>query len=113
MLTGGLEMLMKYNALQAGTPLDGRIDGFAWAVLTVALWLWTPAFCTKFSLLSVIVILLDIATPFITLIDLGVLPKTFAVIPAWALLASGVVAVYLCSAIIVNSAFKKTVYPLP
>ncbi len=113
MLTSGLEMLLKYKAIVAGSPLDGRIDGFAWAVLTIVVWLWTPAFFTKFSLLSVIVVLLDIALPFIALTDLGVLPKGYSHVAAWTLLAAGAVAVYLCAAIVVNTAFKKTVYPLP
>jgi succinate-acetate transporter protein len=113
MLTSGLEMLLKYKAITAGTPLDGRIDGYAWAVLTVVVWLWTPAFFSKFSLLSVIVVLLDIALPFIALTDLRLLPHEFALISAWTLLAAGATAVYLCSAIVVNGAFKKNIYPLP
>ena len=113
MLASGLEMFMKYEAITAGSPLDGRVDGYAWAVLTVVVWLWTPAFFTKFSLLSVIVILLDAALPLITLNDLRIMPSSLAVIPAWLLLACAAIAVYLCSAIIVNTAFKKTVYPLP
>ena len=113
MLVSGLEMLFKYNAIQAGMPLDGRIDGYVWSVLTIVVWLWTPAFFAKFSLLSVIVILLDIALPFIALTDLGALPKSFAHISAWSLLAAAVVAVYLCSAIVVNGTCKTTVYPLP
>ena len=113
MLASGMEMLLKHNAVTAGAPLDGRVDGYAWAVLTLVVWLWTPAFFEKFSLLSVIVALLDLALPFIALTDLGLLPHEFARISAWSLLAAGAVAVYLCSAIIVNGAFKKTVYPLP
>lgn len=114
MLTGGIEMFLKYNAAMAGTPLDGRIDGYAWTVLTVVLILWTPAFFTKFSLLSIVVVLIDIALPFITLIDFGILPKaTYGHIPAWFLLAAGVVAIYLSSATVVNQAFGKVVYPLP
>ncbi len=113
MLVGGVEMFLKYNALTAGAPLDARIDGYAWCVLTVVLLLWTPAFCTKFSLLSVIVLLLDVALPFIALTDLALIPKSFGQISAWALLAAGVVAIYLCSAIVVNAAYKKTVFPLP
>jgi len=113
MLVSGLEMLLKYNAITAGAPLDGRIDGYAWTVLTIVVWLWTPAFFAKFSLLSIIVALLDIALPFIALTDLGLLPHSFAHISAWSLLAAAAVAVYLCSAIVVNAACKKTVYPLP
>ena len=113
MLVGGLEMLLKYKAIAAGAPLDTRIDGYAWAVLTVVVWLWTPAFYVKFSLLSIIVVLLDLALPFISLLDLGLIPSAYARVPAWSLLCAGVVAVYLGAALIVNGAFQRTVYPLP
>lgn len=113
MLVSGLEMLLKYNAIQAGAPLDGRVDGYVWSALTLVVWLWTPAFFAKFSLLSIIVALLDIALPFIALTDLQVLPKSYGHIAAWSLLAAALVAIYLCSAIVVNWACKKTVYPLP
>ena len=113
MLVGGMEMLLKYNAILAGTPLDARIDGYAWCVLTVVLYMWTPAFFAKFSLLSVIVALLDVALPFIALVDLGVIDKSYGHIAAWALLMAGAVAVYLCSAQIVNAAYGRKFYPLP
>jgi succinate-acetate transporter protein len=113
MLVSGLEMLLKYNAIGSGSPLDGRVDGYAWAALTIVVWLWTPAFFSKFSLLSVIVILLDAALPFIALNDLRLLPPALVPVPAWLLLAAAAVAVYLSSATIVNGAFKKTIYPLP
>ena len=113
MLVGGMEMLLKYDAILSGAPLDARIDGYAWCVLTVVLYMWTPAFFAKFSLLSIIVILLDVALPFIALTDLGVIDKSYGLIAAWALLAAGVVAVYLCSALIVNAAYGRKFYPLP
>jgi len=114
MLTSGLEMFFKYKAIEAGAPLDGRIDGYAWCVLTLVVWALTPAFFTKFSLLSVIVGLLDLAMPLIALVDLGVLGKApFAHIAAWLLLGAAAVAAYLCAATVVNKAFGKKVYPLP
>ncbi len=113
MLVGGLEMLLKYNAILAGNPLDARIDGYAWSILTIVVYLWTPAFFKKFSLLSVIVIFLDIALPFIALIDLQLIGSEFAFIPAWSLLISGLVAVYMSAAIVVNTAFGKKIYPMP
>ena len=113
MLVGGFEMVMKYTAMAAGTPLDSRIDGYAWAVLAMVLLLWTPAFMTKFTLLSVVVLLLDVALPVITLLDLRLLPKDYAFIPAYALLFAGLVAIYLSAAMVVNQAFGRTVYPLP
>jgi len=113
MLVGGLEMLLKYQGIVSGVPLDGRIDGYAWCVLTLVVWLWTPAFFVKPSLLSLVVALLDVALPFVALTDLGVLSAGFAHVAAWALLASGLVAIYLCSAMVVNAAFGRKVYPLP
>ncbi len=113
MLVGGLEMLHKYAAISAGAPLDARVDGYAWAILTVVVYLWTPAFFTRFSLLSVVVLLLDVALPFITLTDLTLLPKSYGHIAAWALLMAGIVAVYLGAATVVNNAYGRVVYPLP
>ncbi len=112
MLTSGIEMLLKYQAISAGTPLDTRIDGYAWCILTVVVYLWTPAFFKKFNLLSVVVIFLDIALPFIALTDLQVLSKGWAHIPAWSLLCAGIVAVYLGAGMVVNTTFGKKVYPL-
>ncbi len=113
MLVGGLEMFNKYSAIAAGTPLDARIDGYAWAVLTAVVYLWTPAFFTKFTLLSVVVVFLDIALPFITLTDLGVISKSYSHVAGWSLLCAGIVAVYLCSATIVNGAYGRVIYPMP
>lgn len=113
MLVSGLEMLLKYKALTGGAPLDGRVDGYAWGILTLVMFLWSPAFFTKFNLLSVIVLLLDIALPFLALADLGLIAKTYTHISAWALLFAGFVAIYLSAATVVNTAFGKKIYPLP
>lgn len=111
MLVTGLEMFHKYTALMEGAPLDGRIDGYVWAILTLVVYLWTPAFFKKFGLLSIVVLLLDIALPFIALTDLTLLPKEFSLISAWSLLASGLVAVYLSAGMVVNTTFGKKIYP--
>jgi succinate-acetate transporter protein len=113
MFVSGLEMFIKYQGIVDGAPLDGRIDGYAWCILTIVTLLWTPAFFKKFSLLSVVVVLIDIALPFIALIDIGAIPATFAPVPAWALLAAALVAVYLASAMVVNSVFGRKIYPIP
>jgi len=112
MLVGGLAMFFKYSAIVSGAPLDARIDGYAWAALTLTMLLWTPAFLKPFSLLSLIVIALDVALPVITLIDLQILPGSFAFIPAYALLAAGLIGIYLSAAIVVNTARGKKFYPV-
>ncbi len=113
MLVGGLEMIMKFNMANQGIALDARIDGWAWIVLTSALILWTPAFFKSTRLLTIVVLALDVSLPFITLMDLGILDKSFAFIPAYGLLVAGIVAIYLSAAIVVNTAFGRKFYPLP
>jgi len=112
MLVGGMAMFLKYGGITSGAPLDARIDGYAWAALTIAMLLWTPAFLKPFSLLSLIVLALDVALPFITLIDLRILPASFAFVPAYALLIAGLIGIYLSAAIVVNTALGKKLYPV-
>ena len=112
MLAGGIEMFVKYNAIVAGTPLDARIDGYAWLALTIAIYLWTPAFFKTFSLLSLVVAAIDVALPFIVLVDLKILPPGFSPVAGYALLVAGVIALYLGAAQVVNTAFGRTVYPV-
>ena len=113
MFVSGLEMIFKFNMTNSGIKIDSHIDGWAWAALTLIMWAWTPAFFKTPALLTVIVLALDVALPFICLTDMGVLPATFKIIPAWALLVAGIAGFYLSAAIIVNTAFGKNVYPNP
>ena len=112
MLVSGMEMFFKYNAIAAGTPLDSRIDGFAWLALTLVVYLWTPAFMKSFGLLSLVVLALDVALPFITLNDFQILPVHLRAIPAYALLVAGLFAIYLSAALVVNTTFGKRIFPI-
>ncbi len=113
MFVSGLEMIFKFNMTNSGIKIDSHIDGWAWAALTLIMWAWTPAFFKTPALLTLIILALDVALPFICLTDMGVLPVTFKIIPAWALLVAGIAGFYLSAAIIVNTAFGKNVYPNP
>ena len=112
MLVGGLGMFLKYNGITTGALLDTRIDGYAWLALALVVYLWTPAFLKNFSLLSLVVLALDVALPFIVLIDLKIMSPDLSFVPAYALLLAGLVAIYLSAAIIVNTAFGKKIYPI-
>jgi len=116
MLVGGIEMFVKYNGISSGAPFDGRIDGYAWIALTLVVYLWTPAFFKTFNLLSLVVLALDVALPFIVLGDLKVLPADIAPVAAsvaaYALFIAGVIAIYLSAALVVNTTFGKKIYPV-
>ncbi|MDR2018348.1 MAG: hypothetical protein LBQ00_05705 [Syntrophobacterales bacterium] len=112
MFVSGLEMFLKYNGIASGAPLDSRVDGYTWLALTLVVYLWTPAFLKTFNLLSIVVLALDVALPFITLLDLKVLPHSYACVPAFALLTSALFAIYLGAALVVNTTFGRTIYPV-
>src|ERR1035437_5214119 len=44
MLVGGSEMIVKTICAANKIAFDGKVDGFAWLVLTMIVILWTPAF---------------------------------------------------------------------
>jgi succinate-acetate transporter protein len=113
MLVGGLGNTFKFFMSQEQIVLDTHIDGWAWLVLTIALWLWTPAFLKSPLILCLIVLTLDMALPILTLIDLGVISAKFSYIPGWLLLVVGILGIYLASAIIVNDTFQRKIYPNP
>lgn len=114
MLTTGLELFWKYYAIKNGIGIDVNVDGYAWAVLSIVLILWTPAFFVpSFSLLSVMVLLLDVALPLIALKDFGLLPAGLVPVPAYLLLLTGIIGIYFSAALVVNGTYGKVIYPLP
>lgn len=113
MFVSGILLILKWWTAKEGIDVDARIDGYVWIVLTISLILWTPAFFKSTKLLTFVVIFLDIALPFITLMDLGILDSSFSMIPAIFMLLSGCTAIYLAAALVVNATFEKTVFPIP
>jgi uncharacterized protein len=113
MLVSGMEMIFKFNMMTNKIAFDGRMDGWAWLALTFVMYLWTPAYFKASFFLTLIVLALDVALPFLAFMDMGLLSGSFKPIPAYALLAAGICGIYLASATIVNTAFGKKVYPMP
>ncbi len=112
MLVSGSEMIVKTICAAHNIAFDGTADGWAWFALTLVVMLWTPAFFKVPNVLTLIVLCLDFALPFVTLKDMGILSSTLYVIPAWCFLAAGVLGIYLSGAMIVNNTFEKTVLPI-
>jgi succinate-acetate transporter protein len=116
MLVGGLEMILGTFMRNSNIKLDSYIDGWAWLALMFVVILWTPAFFKAPLFLTLIVFALDFALPFIVLEKIGLwkeYKETFSHIAGWSLLVAGIFGIYLASAIIVNTAFGKKVYPNP
>lgn len=113
MLVGGLEFFVKYFAAIHGWPLDARIDGYAWATLAIALIMWTPAYFKSPLIMSLAVLALDVAVPIICLMDLGLVSHALAPVAAYFLLLTGILGLYVASAIVLNTAYGKAILPMP
>ena len=114
MLVGGIEFFVKYfAALQKWSiPLDARVDGWAWIVLSFCLVMWTPAYFKGTSILSLLVILVDIAVVQVAFLDLGILDPSFKLYAGYALLFAGILAMYLSAALVLNTAYGKSILPI-
>lgn len=113
MLTGGIEMFIKFAAPLKGWELDTTIDGWAWMVLFFILVLYTVAYLRESNLvMNFILLFLDVGVFFVTFIDIAWLPASFKPAAAYPLLAAGILAIYLSASIVINKAFDKTVLPV-
>lgn len=114
MLTGSIEFFIKYFAAanQWAIPLDTHVDGWAWLCLALVLLLWCPAYFKGTSIMATAVVVLEIGIIFIALMDIGLLGGSFKPIAAYALLMTGILGIYLSSAMVLNTAYGKTILPI-
>lgn len=112
MLVTGLELIFKFFAGINGWKIDAHVDGWGWLALTVALTLWTPAYLKSAKSMFCLVISLLPALWIITFMDMGVWPHSFSPIAGWLLLIGGCIALYTSAAIILNTAFSRTILPM-
>ncbi len=114
MLVGGLEFIFKFFAAVNKWTVDYTMDGWLWLPLFITLILWTPAYLKESpAVMSVVVMLLDIGVFFVTFMDMGVLGHHYAPIAAYFIVAAGFGALWVAAAIILNTAFGKTILPMP
>ncbi len=111
MFVGAFEFIFKYFAALNGWQVDARIDGWAWMVLWIAVWLWTPAYFKVNLAMSLLLITLDIAVPIVALMDLHMIEHSYAPIAGTMLLITGICGLWQATAIILNGAFGRTVIP--
>jgi succinate-acetate transporter protein len=114
MLTGAMEFFVKYFAIayKWPIPLDAHIDGWAWLCLALVLLLWSPAYFKGTSILSTAILILEVAVILIAFMDIGLLGSSFKPIAAYSLLITGLLAIYLSSALILKTAYGKTILPI-
>lgn len=112
MLASGLELLFKFFAAHNGVEFDGRISGYAWVAICIAITMWTPAYLAGARSLSLVVVSLVPALWIIGLRDIGILGASWAPAAGYLALIGGIFGLYTSSAIILNEKFGRTVLPL-
>jgi hypothetical protein len=114
MLVGGLEFIFKFMVAINGWKVDFTMDGWLWLPLFITLILWTPAYLKESSaVMGLVVLLLDVTVFCVTFMDMGKLSHSFAPIAGYCALAAGCGALWIASAAILNTAFGKTILPMP
>jgi len=114
MLVGGMEFIFKFFAALYGWKVDFTMDGWLWLPLFISLVLWTPAYLKESSaLMSIVVILVDITVFFVTFMDMGVLNHSYAITASYFVVVAGCGALYVAAAGVLNTAFGKTILPMP
>jgi len=114
MLVGGMEFIFKFFAAINGWKVDFTMDGWLWLPLFISLILWTPAYLKESSaIMSIVVLLIDVTVFFVTFMDMGVLNHSYAITASYIVVVAGCGAIYVAAAGILNTAFGKTVLPMP
>jgi succinate-acetate transporter protein len=115
--TTGSELIFKYFAIvnQWAPAYDGRVDGWSWLALGIALIPITICYLKKSPLsMNLMVLSLDFAVIFIVGMDLGIMDQAvYAPIAAYGCLSAGIFALYTVSAMFLNSNFERAILPMP
>lgn len=115
MFVTALSLMTKYLLAQNGMPMDARIEGYCWMACAIGLILCTPAYATKGSkVMFVVVVIVDVCLVIIALMDMAAIPKAVYAPPTgWALFVVGCLGLYMAGAVMVNTMFGKSVFPVP
>ena len=113
MLVGGLEFIFEFFAGVHGWTINAGVDGWAWLVLFSILVFYTVAYLKEApAILGLAVLILTVGVFFVTFSKLGMLGPSSHAYAAYCLLITGIMAIYVSSAIVLNNAFGRVVLPV-
>jgi succinate-acetate transporter protein len=112
MIVGAVELITKTILAKNGMTFDSRIDGWGWLCAFLVLVCFTPCYLKSNKVFFWTVIFADIGVLCLALAELHI--ATFlAPFAGWSLLLTGLGALYLVAATLINTTFGKPVIPLP
>ena len=114
MLVTALINLAEFVCHAKGIHFAMASDPYAWLVLAIVLTLFTPAYLVGSPVFLVALICADVALWFLVMLKFKILlpPSVAAPIAAYAILAVGIFGIYLATANIINTTFKRVIFPV-
>ncbi|GAB6907837.1 GPR1/FUN34/yaaH family protein [Desulfosarcina cetonica] len=114
MLVTALVNLAEFICHAKGIHFAMACDPYAWLVLAIVLSLFTPAYLTGSPFFFVALLFADAALWFLVMLKFrSILPPPIAAqLAAYCILMVGIFGIYLATANIINTTFKKTVFPV-
>lgn len=113
MVGTALTLIVEYLCGITGWPIDPTLLGFAWIVLALALWGWTPALLTHSPLgFGILAIAADIALMCVAVSHFGVAVHALHTISGWLLFIVGIIGIYYGWATVLAEHYEREVLPL-
>lgn len=114
MFAAALSMFAKFMLLSNNIKPLSYVEGWCWMAGAGFLTAVTPAYFKSAKTMGVLVVMVDIALWTIVFLDLGIAdPKVWKPVVAYLLIAAGWIGIYMSGAIVCNTVYGKTVFPIP
>ena len=114
MFAAALSVFAKFMLLSNNIKPLSYVEGWCWMAGAGFLTVVTPAYFKSPKPMGILVVLVDIVLWSIVFMDLGISdPKIFKPLCAYLLIATGWIGIYMSGAIVCNTVYGKTVFPIP
>jgi succinate-acetate transporter protein len=114
MFAAALSVFAKFMLLTFNLKPLSYVEGWCWMAGAGYLTAVTPAYFKSNKLICTLVVLIDVVLWIIVCLDLGVAdPAVWKPVVGYLLIISGWIGVYMAGAVVCNTAYGKTIYPIP
>jgi len=114
MFAAALSVFAKFMLITFSLKPLAYVEGWCWMAGAGFLTAVTPAYFKSNKAIAILVILIDIVLWIIVTLDLGISdPATWKPIVGYLLIISGWIGIYLAGAVVCNTVYGKSIYPVP
>lgn len=114
MFAAALSVFAKFMLLTNEIKPLSYVEGWCWMAGAGFLTVVTPAYFKSPKPMGILVVMVDVVLWSIVFLDLGIAdPKIFKPIVAYLLIIAGWIGIYMAGAIVCNTVYGKTVFPIP